>query len=244
MMKSHLRIAAVALLSSFAVAPQSFAATNDANEHSRMVQNDNVPPIDVTEAGRESVEMCIDESARYDEPLTDILTSGVADQRGEPILQYQARGAFDYVNNGSPCIDDDYAATWLGLHRGVNAIAPIFGAAPNELPNRSILSLLGIDESPVRSISVPAAEPAALKVFCPKPEYGAPCSNRCIKAGVGCAPMSTHPYKPSAGWGKLFACNTLFPIGHMCSFQFSNGDACHVPFGVPLPTLCVYVGGE
>ncbi len=244
MMKSHLRVAAIVLLCSVVAAPLSFASTNGANEPSRIIENHTFAPIVVMEPDIESPDMCVDESARYDDPYTDAWAVGAADRRGEPILQYQTGGAFDYVNNDSPCIDDDYAGTWLGLHRSANGAAPKIGAAPNELANRAILSLLGIDETSVRSVSEPAAEPAALKVFCLKPEYGAPCSNRCIKAGVGCAPMSTHPYKPTAGWGKLFACNTLFPIGHMCSFQFSNGDACHVPFGVPLPTLCVYVGGD
>lgn len=87
-----------------------------------------------------------------------------------------------------------------------------------------------------------SSEPAALKVFCLKPEWGAPCSNRCIAAGLGCAPMHTHPYKPNEGWGLLFSCNTL-AFGHMCGFQFKNGDACYVPSG-PLPSYCVYVGGQ
>lgn len=87
-----------------------------------------------------------------------------------------------------------------------------------------------------------AVEPAALKVFCLKPEWGAPCSNRCIAAGLGCAPMHTHPYKSGEGWGLLFSCNTL-AFGHMCGFQFKIGDACYVPSG-PLPAYCVYIGGQ
>lgn len=67
-MKSHLRIAAI-LLGSFAVAPQSFASTNDANEPSRIMRNHTLGQIDAMEPAFESVEMCIDESARYDDPI-------------------------------------------------------------------------------------------------------------------------------------------------------------------------------
>lgn len=119
------------------------------------------------------------------------------------------------------------------------SFAGLSGAFAAPVPEPEIESLeTCMDDDACQDVS----EPAALKVFCLKPEHGAPCSNRCIAAGLGCAPMHTHPYKPNAGWGKLFACNTL-AFGHMCSFQFANGDACHVPSG-PLPAFCVYVGGE
>jgi hypothetical protein len=242
MMKSDLRIVAVILFSSFAVAPQSFALSNDGNQFSRMIQDHHVAPIDVMERRLESPEMCVDESVRYDEPFTDNRSIGIAGRPSEPILPNQMRAAFDNDDNGSACIDNDYVGTWLGPHRSANGTAPIFGVTPNELPNRAILSLLGIDETPVRRINEPAAEPAALKVFCLKPEHGAPCSNRCIKAGLGCAPLHTHPYKSDAGWGRLFACNNL-PVGYMCSFQFTNGDACHIFFGTVFPSWCVYTGG-
>lgn len=240
-MKCHFRIAAVILFSLFAVAPRTFASTNDGTQPSRMIQNHNVAPIDVMESRLESQQMCIDESADYDEPFTDNPPIGIAGRLIEPILQNPIRAALDNDDNGSACIDSDYVGAWSGLHRSANAIAPIFGTAPNELPNRAILSLLGIDESPVRRINENAPQPLALKVFCLKPEYGAPCSNRCIAKGIGCAPMFKHPYKSDVGWGKLFACNTLV-VGHMCSFHYPNGDDCFVAFPSLIPTLCSYSG--
>jgi len=112
-------------------------------------------------------------------------------------------------------------------------------AAPFPEPDSEPLEMC-VDESALTDDY--SVEPAALKVFCLKPEYGAPCSNRCIAAGLGCAPMHTHPYKSGVGWGLLFSCNTL-AFGHMCGFQFANGDACYVPSG-PLPPYCVYTGGQ
>lgn len=87
------------------------------------------------------------------------------------------------------------------------------------------------------------SEEAGLKVFCKKPEHGAPCSNLCIAQGIGCPPLSTHPYKSDVGWGRLFSCNDLM-IGYMCGFHFSNGDDCYIPYGSPFPSLCSYSGND
>lgn len=87
------------------------------------------------------------------------------------------------------------------------------------------------------------SEEAGLKVFCKKPEHGAPCSNQCIAKGIGCPPLFSHPYKSDTGWGLLFSCNDLL-IGYMCGFHFSNGDDCYIPFGAPFPSLCSYSGND
>lgn len=208
-----------------------------------MIQTHTFVPVDPSEPAFESLEMCVDESARYDAPPIETRPFGIATRPTEPILQYQATVAFDYDNNRLACVDDDYVAPLLGLHSGANSLAQIFGATRNDLQDGTILSLLGIREPPAWTINENKPEPAKLVVFCLKPEHGAPCSNRCIANGLGCAPMHIHPYKSDAGWGKLFACNTL-PIGYMCGFQFANGDACHVFFGTVFPSMCVYTGGD
>lgn len=85
------------------------------------------------------------------------------------------------------------------------------------------------------------AEQALLKVFCKKEEHGAPCSARCLAAGIGCVYGALHPRKPEASVGLLYACNSLTP-GYMCSYTYTNGDTCHFPFGRPGLSLCVYTG--
>lgn len=84
---------------------------------------------------------------------------------------------------------------------------------------------------------------AGLKVFCVKADHGALCSERCLAKGVGCVPLALHPYKPDAGIGKLFACNTLI-LGFMCSYAYENGDSCRYVFGNPFPHTCSYTGKD
>lgn len=86
-------------------------------------------------------------------------------------------------------------------------------------------------------------EEAGLKVFCSKPDYGAPCSDRCFAKGIGCVYAAVHPYKPEAGVGKLFSCNDLM-VGFMCGYHYANGDDCYYPFGTPFPTVCSYSGND
>lgn len=88
-----------------------------------------------------------------------------------------------------------------------------------------------------------APESAALKVFCKKPEWGAACAERCYTQNIPCAPLAVHPYKPSAGIGKLFSCNTLL-IGYMCGFHYENGDDCYWPFGRKGLAMCSYSGSQ
>jgi hypothetical protein len=78
-----------------------------------------------------------------------------------------------------------------------------------------------------------------LKVFCTEAEHGAPCSARCMAAGIGCVYAAVHPRKAAGGIGKLYACNSLTP-GFMCSYTYPNGDTCHFPFGRPGFAWCVY----
>jgi hypothetical protein len=103
-----------------------------------MIQNQPFLPVDASEPAFESLEMCVDEVARYDELFADKQPVGIADRLDESIVQNQIRAPFDDDDNDSACIDNDYVGAWLGLHRGTNSTVPIFGAAPNELPNRAI----------------------------------------------------------------------------------------------------------
>jgi hypothetical protein len=70
----------------------------------------------------------------------------------------------------------------------------------------------------------------ALKVFCLQPDWGTTCSQKCFSKGIPCAFGAEHPYKPTAGIGLLFSCNTFFPVGFMCGYQYDNGDACYFPW--------------
>ncbi len=85
-------------------------------------------------------------------------------------------------------------------------------------------------------------EQSLMKVFCKKEQHGAPCSEMCNAAGIGCVYGALHPNKPEGGVGLLYACNSLFP-GFMCSYTYPNGDSCHFPFGRPGLALCMYTGG-
>lgn len=86
-------------------------------------------------------------------------------------------------------------------------------------------------------------EEQGLKVFCLKPDYGAPCSEKCLTKGVPCAPLAVHPYKSDPGHGQLFSCNTLI-IGFMCGYHYPNGDDCYYPIGNPMPNWCAYSGNQ
>jgi RHS repeat-associated protein len=80
------------------------------------------------------------------------------------------------------------------------------------------------------------------KVFCKKADHGIPCMERCLAAGRNCAGARTHPYSPSSGMGFLYSCGSFFGAVDLCSYSFSNGDACHFPqLG---PVLCIYAGGK
>jgi hypothetical protein len=78
------------------------------------------------------------------------------------------------------------------------------------------------------------------RVFCKEGEQGAACSDKCVAQKIYChAAYAAHPYKPSVGNGKLYACNRFVPIGWMCSYTYPNGDNCHFPFGRGPASLCI-----